>query len=440
MRVDTFKLRWSASNRSTGDLQHPYWQSVNITTQKLSQPVNGHLLYKIETDAHTIDERLAGIAHGPKFLSTLLSAAASAPPGRGRAAKLVIPRTRGYIVRSDIISLRMFGCPHVIHTTSFAKPQQWFLGEKLTEADIFDLRDVIAAAAASVILDTGRSMSYMMSDLDSLGYQFQNRLSFSWVLQERQSRQILAFVGNYLKYPGHGGTGANHGSVAKALNINMWAHDRIIEALSKYNGKIGGIVTFHESLSAGVARAAQLLSLPTASPEALIIADDKYRASVTEGNSEFLASSVDNALEITKQRDLQNPLILKPCRCGCSEGVRKVDNVSETSSAAQDVSSLFDWHGAQFVVEEYFDGPEVDVNMMLRDGELLLVDIWDNFPKCGEPGMTNVEGGTFMETGMVHSSKLPSSELNMLSRSLHQSLLRLGIESGIFNLEAREGL
>lgn len=401
-------------------------------------------------------------------MSTLLSAAASAPAGRGRAAKLIVPRTGGYIVRSDIIPLRMVDCSHVLCTTSFADPQQWFSGMDPTRLDTDHLRHILPAAAGGIILDTSEAMYDMTSDLDALEDEIRSRLSFPWLLKERRPRQTLAFVGNYLKYPGNGGTGANHYSTAQALDINIvvldapgcWLEDekyadlrgaflplalsrddqlpaRIIAALSQYEGKIDGITTFHESLSAGVARAAQLLSLPTSPPEALVVANDKYKASVAEGRLAYLASSVDGALEIIDRSDIQYPLMLKPCRGGCSEGVCKVDDTSEVIAAVREIDALADRHGAQFVIEEFCDGPEVDVNMVLYDGEVLFVEICDDFPKQGDPGVTTVKGSRFLETAMVHPSKLPPPELNILSRSLHQSLLRLGFRSGVFHLEAR---
>lgn len=450
-----------------GTFQHPYWRSVDITIQRIRSLTNNEPFCETETAARSLLGPWTGVDDGKAFLLALLSAATSAATGRGKAAKLIIPRTRGYIVRSDIIPLRMVDCPHVVRATSFAKPQQWFQGDDLTEYDLYHLRNVFLSAAGGIILDTGEAMDDMASDLDVLEVELRNRLSFPWLLKERRPKQTLAFVGNYLQYPGHGGTGSNHYSAAKALDINVivldtpgcWLEDskyanlrgaflpidlkrndelpnRIVDALSQYGEKIHGILTFHESLSALVARAAELLSLPTAPPTVLEVATDKYKTSVAEGHLAYHASSVDDALKIVEQPGLHYPLIVKPCRGGSSEGVSKADNAFEIVEAVKAIDSLIDRHGAQFVIEEYCNGPEVDINLVLCDGELVFLEICDDFPKFGD-GITAANVSSFSEVALVYPSKLPSSELNMLSRSVHQSLLRLGFRSGVFHLEAR---
>jgi hypothetical protein len=173
-------------------------------------------------------------------------------------------------------------------------------------------------------------------DLNIFEAEIRNRLSFPWILEDRRPRQTLAFVGNYLRYPGHGGTGCNHYAFAKTLDINLvvldapgcWLEDpqhadlrgaflpcdlsrddalsdRIVEALTHYRGKINGIITFHESLQSGVAKAAELLSLPTLPPEALAIAADKYRTGIAAGRPAYVATCAKDASSILKQQELQ---------------------------------------------------------------------------------------------------------------------------------------
>ena len=306
--------------------------------------------------------------------------------------------------------------------------------------------------------------------------ELRNRLSFPWLLKEQRPRQTLAFVGNLLRYPGFQGTGSNHYSAAKALNVNLilldepgsWLEDpkysdwrgdftpislkrdgkvaqRIIDALAQYQEKINGIVTFHESLAFEVAKAAEHLSLPTANPASLEIAIDKYQASVAEGHSGRITFSTAEALKAAGQPGLKYPLILKPTHGGASEEVSEVSNLSDIATAVKATEDLpdrfpaeFAKRGMQFVMEEYCDGLEVDVNVVLYEGDLVFLEICDEVPKTGDviPAGKNHASG-FTELAQLYPSKLPAPELNMLSRSLHRSLIRYGLHSGMFHCEAR---
>lgn len=133
--------------------------------------------------------------------------------------------------------------------------------------------------------------------------------------------------------------------------------------------KIDGIITYFESYAVPVARAAELLSLPTTPPESFEIATDKYKTSVAEGHVAYHVSSAGEALDIARQPGLKYPLIVKPCRGWSSEGVFKAENACDIANAIKAIN--VDRHGTRFVIKECCDGPEVDANLMLCDGELL---------------------------------------------------------------------
>jgi hypothetical protein len=396
-----------------------------------------------------------------------LLAASSAPTGRSRAAKLILPRLRGYIVRSDVVPLRMSSAPNITYAASLAEPRRWYSGAELTDIDLSQLSKVFHAAAGGIVIDVGEPTLDTASDLDAMEKEVRNRLSFPWLQAQQRPRQTLVFVGNYLRYPGYGGTGFNHYKFAGALGINLvvldakgcWIEDpkyanlrgtflpcdltrddglcdRIIHALSHYKGNIDGIVTFHESLQVGVAKAAELLSLPTPTPAALGTAADKYKTGIAAGHASHLATSAKEALAIREQHDLSFPLILKPCRGWGSEGVYKSNNTLKYAQAVQAIGAHAALHGPRFVIEEYCDGPEVDVNMVLNNGEILFAEVIDDLPKRADG---NADGSVlaFLEIGMIYPSNLPSPELNMLVRDLHDMLLRIGLHSGVFHLEAR---
>lgn len=93
-------------------------------------------------------------------------------------------------------------------------------------------------------------------------------------------------------------------------------------------------------------------------------------------------------------------------------------------------------HGPRFVIEEYCDRPEVNVNLVLSNGKLLFAEVCDEPPKRGD-GLPAGNVVSFIELDTFYPSRLPSLELNMPVRDLHHTLLRLGLHSGVFHMEAR---
>lgn len=79
-----------------------------------------------------------------------------------------------------------------------------------------------------------------------------------------------------------------------------------------------------------------------------------------------------------RQTSSQFPLVCKPGEGSQSEGVFRVDRMDQLRSAVARGLSL---RGNQKVlIEPYVEGPEVDVNLFLRDGQLLHGESVDDFP------------------------------------------------------------
>ena len=114
----------------------------------------------------------------------------------------------------------------------------------------------------------------------------------------------------------------------------------------------------------------------------------------------------------------------------------RADNTLEFAEAAEAIAKHADLHGPRFVIEEYCDGPEVNANLVLSEGEILFSQVCDEQPKLGD-GTLEEKALGFTESGVMWHSNLPSSEQNLVVQDLHQKLLRLGLHSGVFHLEAR---
>jgi biotin carboxylase len=216
--------------------------------------------------------------------------------------------------------------------------------------------------------------------------------------------------------------------------------ERIVDVLQRYGKeegalKIDGLTTFFDPLFVGVAAAAEKLGLMTSSPEAYMVATDKFKTSIAEGHLAYRASSVEEVVRIAQDaRGLSYPLIVKPCSGWGSEGVFRVENEEELKDAVGAID--FERHGNDVVIEGYCNGPEVDANFVLVDGEVVFFEASDDFPKDAD-GEGDSALKTFIEVANILPSALPPNEMTILKKSLHQSLLNLGFKDGFFHLEAR---
>ncbi|RCI13282.1 hypothetical protein L249_0304 [Ophiocordyceps polyrhachis-furcata BCC 54312] len=382
-------------------------------------------------------------------------------------ARLVVPQSRGYIVRSDIISLRMLDCPLIRCLVSFCKPHQFFDGQSIVPVDdqSRQLLAVLVASAAGMRLKRLYSSigSFFDSPWVALDVEMRNRLSFPWLSEQAPQRRTLAIVDGGITGPDSGGTGGCIYMAAEALGIDMvvldtpnhWVNgprfshwrkatvpletplepnpdfvDQIVKAVRSYDGHVDGIVTMRDHYKLPVAEAALQLSLPTYPPPAYEIATDKYKTSVSEGHDAYRASNAEEASAILRRENLDFPLIIKPTNGFLSEGVVRVQSLDQLEAGVQAINTQR--HGKEFVMEKYCDGPEVDANLVLCDEEVLFFEASDDFPKSGD-----ADGESFLELANVLPSTLPAKELALLQDSLRRSLLRMGFKDGFYHLEAR---
>jgi len=105
------------------------------------------------------------------------------------------------------------------------------------------------------------------------------------------------------------------------------------------------------------------------------------------------------------------------------------DLASLRQAVREDEDGGYSKHG--ILIETYADGPEVNVNFALLEGEILFFKMFDDFP-C----LANAEGATisdsFVEENMVLPSRLGPEERDLVRSSLHRTLLQLGFHSGVF--------
>jgi biotin carboxylase len=474
--VISMECHWSITANESLNSSIECWQTVDILLRKNTEPVqlnysNGTTIqpgFSVVLRSVSGDIKVSPDQFGSpdtfNFFLACLGASCSTPEDKWRGLKLIVPCISGYIVRSDIIPLRLVDCPLVESVVSFAQPQQKFAGDAI-EMDSFEqITEAFAAAASGLLMHQSLPHHSSSSELQEIETELHNRLSFPWILDVQPRPLTLAlFLGGKVP-PERAGTSASIYPAAKALGIKIivldtpghWIEDakyenlreafipidieqddglpnRIIEAIR--GRQVDGIATFFESWGPYIAKVAKELSLPTVEPDALEIAADKYKTSLAAGHKAYRAASLDQAKHIIQNEDIHYPLILKPCMGWLSEGVSRVQNDSELSLAIGKIDT--DRHGVDFVIEEYCSGPEVDVNLVIDDGELLFFEVSDEFPKLGDGDSGSSKLGNFIELANVLPSALPTWELRLLRESLHQNLLQIGLHTGVYHLEAR---
>ncbi|KAJ5545122.1 hypothetical protein N7461_007426 [Penicillium sp. DV-2018c] len=199
---------------------------------------------------------------------------------------------------------------------------------------------------------------------------------------------------------------------------------KAVQTVATRRGHIDGICTVSDRCLLPVAKAAVALSLPTEPPHAFATAIDKAasRQLCADEGISFLAVQHPGELKTRLKDgtfDAQYPLIVKPSTGWSSEHVFRVKNEEELCLAAERVATR---RNTKILIEPFVDGPEVDANFVLCDGDLLFFE-------------TN--GLELFENANVLPSGLPQAEIDLIRTRLHQLLLDVGFRTGVFHLEAR---
>ncbi|KAJ5894042.1 hypothetical protein N7495_005733 [Penicillium taxi] len=394
--------------------------------------------------------------------------------------KFIISNEEGHIIRSDIFEDRLRGRPG-IRVVGLVHPRQFVYPPPYTTRA--GLGKLLEFAVCCILIDSGsKSSKNQLSD--QLQSHLTERLSFPWLSPTPISSRRLAVVGEVrpahlslrffqaaqalgVKVVAFGPRGhwlqdqeSHNAQIKEAfievdLSVNPGLPDRILTAIQSYPAKIDGVTTVTEFLLIPVAQAAERLGLPTSPTTSFIKSVNKHKTRLEDSPSScLLVSSLD-----TLQSQLASgneeilppgpPWIVKPCNGWHSLGVSKVATKEGLAAAVERVAKYAaysrdepeekepQWQ-TNVLIEEYCDGPEVDCNFVLWDGQILFFEVIDNLPCAGdEVGEDRQSSGNFKETQLVFPSALPPSELETLKLSLYTSITRLGFRSGVFHVEAR---
>ncbi|TPX16917.1 uncharacterized protein E0L32_003479 [Thyridium curvatum] len=373
-------------------------------------------------------------------------------------------------LRDDILELRMRHCIAIQSVIRLAPPKSLLEVEpKDTEPTLTSLLSL--SPGALLVAESGDASPF--ETLEELNKELDTRLSFDWVLPTQPTPRTVAMVGGRRLYDMNRGQYGARGLFEAAHALGMavivldapghwlesktYAHLRhdfiaidvaagdaklpmiIAEAIKEQ--KVDGIVTFSDEFVISTAKAAELLGLPTEPVDAILRAHhkDETRKVVNNPNIQSVRldslAQLDDPVILGSLANLEYPLIAKPCRAGASRGVRKCHEISTLRQAIKDMDDDgLTKYGVQ--IETYVDGPEIDANFVLWNGELLFCEISDDFP-CPADAVDATLEANFAETLMVHPTSLNPTEAKLIQSTLHQNLLKLGFRSGVLHVEAR---
>uniref|UniRef100_A0A7S0B870 ATP-grasp domain-containing protein n=1 Tax=Pyrodinium bahamense TaxID=73915 RepID=A0A7S0B870_9DINO len=257
----------------------------------------------------------------------------------------------------------------------------------------------------------------------------------------------------------------DEGIIAKFIPVDMSqsseaVYAQALEAIQNLSkdasiGEPDGIATVVELSVATVARLAEATGLPGPPPEAVDAARDKHR---TRGILAAAGLPTPPHWAVESEADLAQaaqevgfPAVLKPVSGAASLGVKKVESEAQLRSTYQELerelSSLVVSSGALvkddgtgngvnadavistvFLLERYLDGSEVDVDVVMSEGEWQYAAVSDNGPTL-EP--------YFNETWAVSPSLLPRTQQVELKELAISSVKALGFTDGVFHVECK---
>jgi len=202
-----------------------------------------------------------------------------------------------------------------------------------------------------------------------------------------------------------------------------------------------GVITFWEDDVLLTSRIRDRLSLIGIPYDVARVARDKhlFRAFCTEHE---LPAPKHALIDSDKDpeacvMDMRYPMVVKPVFGTSSAYVVRVNSASELRETVdyirKNISSEVESAlaaGTAIMAEEYIDGNEVDIDILLQNGKIKFWSMSDN-DATREP--------FFVETGQCIPSRLSQSQQTELVDVAEEILERLGIEDGCIHFEAKYG-
>ena len=213
------------------------------------------------------------------------------------------------------------------------------------------------------------------------------------------------------------------------FNASTMDEDAVLRAAEEF--KPDGIMTLATDMPMrGVSKASDKLHLHSISYETAFKATDKYemiKAFKAYGVPSPWYFAVDTLEELQAlEGKVSFPCIIKPTDNAGSHGVAKVFNFKELLDNYE-YSHSNSRHG-KVIVEEYLDGPEVSVEIMVVDGEVHILQITDKIT-TGAPH--------FVEMGHTQPSRLPEDVQQQIREVAEAACKSLSLDKGPAHVEMK---
>lgn len=213
------------------------------------------------------------------------------------------------------------------------------------------------------------------------------------------------------------------------FNASTMDEDAVLKAAEEF--KPDGIMTLATDMPMrGVSKASDKLHLHSISYKTSFKATDKYemiKAFKAYGVPSPWYFDVDSYEELKALDGKVNfPCIIKPTDNAGSHGVAKVHDFEELL-ANYEYSHSCSRHG-KVIVEEYLDGPEVSVEVMVVKGKVHILQITDKIT-TGAPH--------FVEMGHTQPSRLPEETQQRIREVAEAACLSLGLDKGPAHVEMK---
>lgn len=220
------------------------------------------------------------------------------------------------------------------------------------------------------------------------------------------------------------------------LNISILDKDKVLDAAKEL--QIDGVMSF--ACDPGVVTAAYVaekLGLPyPASYESTCILQDKGRFRAFLRDNGFTVpwahSYTDKQAALHDAKSFTWPCIVKPVDCAGSKGVRRVDSSFELE-AAIDYALDFS-HSAAFIIEQFITqrGYSSDTDCFVKDGVLC-------YCSFDEQRFDREAENPYTPAAYSWPSSMPPEIQAELKSELQRLMTLLGITTGVFNIETRQG-
>ncbi len=215
-----------------------------------------------------------------------------------------------------------------------------------------------------------------------------------------------------------------------------------LEKVKTYHAQnpLDGAVTFWEDDVPLVAAITTALGLKGNTPEAADNARSKFR--MRELWAKAGVPCQKYALVTTREEAIAAsarigfPAIIKPAWGADSEFVVRIDKAEDvgktfdyvSQGATPEFNTIFLYNKGQFVLEEYIDGPEFNVESLIQNGIPYVISISDKLPKQ-EP--------YFMERGDCMPSAYPKEVVESIRDTVARGIQALGVKDCGSNADVR---